>query len=224
MPPGPEAMPQTPTYSIIVLAAGRSTRMVSGNKLLAVLGGEPVVGRTIRAAAGSGVGEVIVVTGHEAAAVAEVAAIAEVAAGVDAAGEFRTRIVYHSSYDDGMASSLAEGIRSAEASNGYLILPGDMPLVQPETIRKVAGHFSSGRIVVPTFEGRRGHPVLFASTFRGDLLRLTGDAGARPVLERHAEFVSEIAVEDPGILTDVETCEDLDRIASIIGGESPSGC
>lgn len=183
--------------------------MDGGNKLLAVLDGKPVVARTIRAAMKSAVGNTIVVTGHEPEAVAE------------AAETLGATSVHHAKFEAGMASTIAAGVRASSKADGYLILPGDMPLVQTETLQAVASRFARGRIVVPTFQGHRGHPVLFASDFHQDLLALTGDHGARPVIEQHAAAVIEVEVDDPGILSDVDTPEDLHRLESIWRGDRP---
>jgi molybdenum cofactor cytidylyltransferase len=114
---------------------------------------------------------------------------------------------------DGMAHSLAAGIEAEADADGWVIALGDMPRVRPDTIRAVAGKLAAGApIVVPCYRGQRGHPVGFASDYRQELLGLRGDAGARAVLQRHASAVLRLDVDDPGVVQDVDTAEDLARL------------
>ena len=106
----------------------------------------------------------------------------------------------------GMARSLACAIRASMNADAWLIALGDMPFVAPATISAVAGQVAqSGRIVVPAFRGKRGHPVGFGSRYCAELLGLEGDEGARSVVKRHTQDVEIIDCEDPGIMRDIDT-------------------
>lgn len=113
----------------------------------------------------------------------------------------------------GISTSLRAGISASPPKTlGWLIALGDMPFLQPQTCRQVATTLrQQGGIVVPTYHGQPGHPVAFAQDFRAELLALRGDQGARPVVRRHLEQRRLIAVEDEGVLTDVDTREDWMR-------------
>ena len=194
-------MPKKPYIVALLLAAGRSTRFGNENKLLAELDGLPVLARTIRLAKESGAGRVLVVTGHDRRAVEAVAGAEGVAT------------THNPDYLDGMGSSIAAGVRSSLAPDaddrpapaGWLVWPGDMPCLQPGTARSVVDSFDPARPVVPTFNGQRGHPVLFPASFGERLARLTGDSGARTLLAEAAV----IEIGDPGILRDIDTRADL---------------
>ena len=113
-----------------------------------------------------------------------------------------------------MADSLATAIRFlakfAEADGGFVIALADMPYIKAETIRAVAGRFGNdASIVIPTYQGQRGHPVGFAGKFRHELESLQGDEGARSVIKRHANDVTLMACEDAGVLADIDTPADL---------------
>ena len=108
-----------------------------------------------------------------------------------------------------MASSIVAAVTHEPDAEFYAIWPGDMPAIRTETALHAISVARPGRIVVPTFDGRRGHPVVFSREFRDDLLLLRGDSGARLILERYPEAVDMIAVSDPGILFDVDTTDDL---------------
>jgi molybdenum cofactor cytidylyltransferase len=113
----------------------------------------------------------------------------------------------------GMGHSLVCGVRALEEATGWVVALADMPRVQPQTIARIADRLRVGaRIAVPVWDGRRGHPVGFAGSCRDELLALTGDSGARALLERHAAEVVWMPVDDPGIVEDVDTREDAARL------------
>lgn len=109
----------------------------------------------------------------------------------------------------GMGHTLAQGIAAAADWDVALIALADMPWIRPATYRAVADAADPQRIVVPSCGGRRGHPVAFGAGFYAELARLEGDAGARRVLARCADWVYELSVDDPGILRDVDRPADL---------------
>jgi molybdenum cofactor cytidylyltransferase len=183
----------------IVLAAGWSSRTGASNKLFFPVGTSTVLETVVSKALSSG-DETIVVTGHEWERVAALLS------------PYDVRLVHNNRFESGMASSIVCGVQHAIDSDGYLIWPGDMPLILPETVQIVRDRATGGKIAVPSFEGRRGHPVLFAKAFRNDLLSVTGDVGARAILHDRAEAVDEIPVSDAGILFDVDTPEAHDEL------------
>ena len=109
----------------------------------------------------------------------------------------------------GMGDSIAAAVRATRGASGWLILPGDLPLVRPETLRQIADALASHDIAVPVFRDQRGHPVGFSARCGEALAALVGDEGARSVLKRFA--VHTIDVEDEGCVTDVDTLEALAR-------------
>lgn len=114
---------------------------------------------------------------------------------------------------DGMGHSLAAAVRAEADAGGWIVALGDMPRVSVRTIESVIAALDAGaRIAVPVYQGERGHPVGFAASCREELLALRGDAGARNVLQRNADDVVRVEVDDPGILQDVDTVRDLDAL------------
>ena len=113
-----------------------------------------------------------------------------------------------------MADSLATAIRFSasflEADSGFVIALADMPFIKAETIGAVAEQLARGAsIVMPTYQGQRGHPVGFSAKFRNELGSLQGDEGARSIIKRNANDVKFFACEDSGILADIDTPADL---------------
>jgi molybdenum cofactor cytidylyltransferase len=189
------AVAEASQIAAIVLAAGKASRMGS-NKLVALLDGEPIVRRTVQAVLGSRARPVIVVTGHEAEAVR--AALA----GLD------VRFVHNPDYADGMSTSLRAGIAAAGAADAAMICLGDMPRLQAAHFNAVIDAFHAGDpsdIIVPTFERKRGNPVLWPRKFFAEMAALSGDVGARSLIERHAAHVRTLNVDDSAILVDVDT-------------------
>jgi len=193
-----------PRVTAVVLAAGRSTRFGPSNKLLADLDGAPVIRRTVAAVKDSGVASVIVVTGHMA------DEIRQALDGLDVA------FVDNPSYRDGLSTSLKAGLAALPRGiDGVLVALGDMPGVTGEDIDRLIAGFApkEGRsILVPTFQGKRGNPVLFAADLVPELVEVEGDAGAKHVIGRHGDEVTEVEIGSRRIFLDVDTPEALAQI------------
>ncbi len=183
------------TLAGIVLAAGTSTRFGSANKLLASWKGQPMVQTVVESALATELEPVVVVTGHEAEAVRAALAGLEV------------QFVHNGDYASGQASSLKTGIAAVpEQCDGALILLADMPRISPGEINLLLDSFAGpANIVVPVFQSQRGNPVVIGRAHFGELAGLSGDTGARRLLE--GENV--IAVEMPtgSVLQDFDTPE-----------------
>lgn len=110
--------------------------------------------------------------------------------------------------DEGMAASLVHALSCKRMARGWVIALADMPFVQPATAAALAAAVAAGAgIAAPTIGGRRGNPVAFGRMHLDELLQLRGDEGARRLLQAHP--VTAIAVDDPGILQDIDTPPDL---------------
>ena len=107
----------------------------------------------------------------------------------------------------GMGDSIAAAVRATAAAPGWLILPGDLPLVSPDTLRQVAAALATAAVVVPLFRGERGHPVGFERRCGLALAALQGDKGAAAVVRAHPVLALE--THDIGCITDVDTLEAL---------------
>jgi len=176
-----------------LLAAGESRRWGDDNKLLAAIDGQPMVRRTAEAILKSAVRPVLVVTGHEASDIE--AALAGLSLSFHHAPDFA----------EGMSASLRAGVDAVPADcPGALICLGDMPFVRPDTLDRLAGFHTGQAALFPTYEGQRGNPVLLGRALFADIMLLTGDQGARAILKAIPDQVGELAVDDPGVLRDVD--------------------
>lgn len=190
----------------IVLAAGASSRMGTLKPLLP-LGGVPALARSIGLLREAGIRDVLVVLGHHAEELRPLAA---------AAG---ARCVENPRHREGMFSSVAAGVAALPPpARGIFILPADIPLVRPATIRQLAAAFESRcrGVLYPTFEGRRGHPPLIARALLDGAVR--GRRGTlRDLLARHEADATDIAVPDEAIHLDMDTAADFDRLNALAG-------
>ena len=172
---------------VIVLASGRGERFRAsggqGSKLQALLGGKPVLQRTLEAVRASGLAYHVEDAGHE-----------------------------------GMGDSIAAGVRATPAAAGWLVLPGDLPLVRPESLRSVAAALAQWTVVLPYYKDERGHPVGFAASCRDALMALHGAQGAQQIVKAQvaAGTVGHIDLDDPGIVTDIDTVQDLARAEQLL--------
>ena len=189
--------------TVVVLAAGRSQRFGAGrHKLAQPLGASSVLAQTLSRAIASHLRTVVVTT----------AAFVDVARSSVAA---RDVVVLPDAGSDGNASlgmgtSIAAGVRASPDSDGWLVLPGDMPLVQPTTLLAVARALDHHAVAYAQHGGRRGHPVGFAAELYPELTELSGDEGARRIIARYPAFA--VDLDDPGILVDIDTEDDLDAL------------
>jgi molybdenum cofactor cytidylyltransferase len=185
----------------VVLAAGQSRRMGGPNKLLEIIGGKPLVRRVVEQVLASEVTAVVVVTGHQRERVQEALSGLEVI------------FTHNPDYADGLSGSVKAGIAALPANvDAALVCLGDMPQVDAKLIDRLVGIYDPERgalIVVPTFEGKRGNPVLWARRFFHDLIELQGDVGARHLIGTYADAVVEVPVESRAVFFDVDTPDAL---------------
>jgi molybdenum cofactor cytidylyltransferase len=191
--------------AVVVLAAGAGSRFEGpGHKLTqkVQLGGdgETILGACLVNATASGLRVVAVVTEALAAQANEHIAARDVVVVPSAAPE-RGR---------GMGDSIAAGVAASGEADGWLILPGDMPCVLPETILTVAQAMRGHSVVYAQYRARRGHPVGFAAGLYNDLIQLTGDEGARRLIARYP--AQAVDVPDAGVLMDIDTVDDLEAL------------
>ena len=185
--------------TIVVPAAGRGRRFAGPlNKLEQPFGGSTVLGSTVRHAIETQLPVVVVTTAALAPLVARQLATRDIVVLADAEAE------------QGMGHSISVGVAERSGAPGWLVLPGDMPLVRPGTILAVAGALEQYPVVYAQYRGRRGHPVGFAAELYSELILLRGDEGARRIMARYPSQGQE--VDDPGVLLDVDTASDLEAL------------
>ncbi len=183
----------------LLLAAGGSQRFGTDKRLVALPGVDNLIvhsARGLRAA----LEDVVVVLRPEDTQLSE------------AVGNLGCRVCQNPTPNEGMASSIRCGVRASIRSDGWLIVPADLPLLRASSIGQVALRLHSADAVVPICHGRRGHPVGFSGLFRDALLNLSGDRGARDILRKAHGRLVWLNLHDPGIYRDIDRPEDLEPI------------
>ena len=201
---GSETKPQRAAkIAGILLAAGKSTRMGS-NKLLTSVSGKPMIRHSAEALLASSAGPVLVVTGHERERV------------VEALQGLAVQFIDNPAYASGLASSLKAGLAAVPAdADGAIVALGDMPLVAGRHVNRLIAAFSPAEkrtIIVPVHGGERGNPVLWGREHFEEMLSLDGDRGAKSLMEKHEDHITEIAMRSDAVLADFDTPEALARL------------
>ena len=185
--------------SAIILAAGESKRMGKSKQLIP-FGRSTILEETVNNMLNSKVSEVIVVLGSRADEVTEKIAFKPV------------KTVVNPDYQQGMSASVIAGLRLIDSSAlAVMIALGDQPLINSQAINRLIEEFCNHDkgIAIPTYQGRRGHPVIFAMKYKEKLLELKGDIGGREIIDRYPDDVLEVAVNCEGIYIDIDTNKQL---------------
>lgn len=123
----------------------------------------------------------------------------------------KIKIVTNPHPEGGMSTSIRKGLQAiCPGSNGILVALGDQPFLKTRTINALIRIFDrkKERIIVPSFQGRMGHPVIFHKAYKKELMNLKGDVGGRSIIERHREDMRVVTVKSIGVVKDVDTWED----------------
>jgi molybdenum cofactor cytidylyltransferase len=194
----------------IILSAGESKRMGTPKQLLP-WGKTIILQQVIDNALASHLGQVILVLGSRAGEIAGKIKLSP-----------KTRIVINNVYQEGMSSSVKCGVMNAPASaEAFMLLLGDQPFISPAIINRVLAEYQKSKygIVIPVYNGKRGHPVIFAAKYKQELLAIA-DQGAKTVVNNHLRDILEVPLDVPEILTDIDTPQDYQKAKAQAEGNS----
>ena len=193
-----------PNILALLLAAGSSKRMGKKNKLLTDFNGTKMIVHIADQIKKSKVGQTTVVTGYEADQV------------TSALKHLTSNFVHNPDYTKGLSTSVKIGLNAVpDGIDGVIIFLGDMPLVKSRDINSIIEAFNptEGRsICVPIHGRKRGNPVLWGKQYITEILSISGDIGARHLLETHSDQISEVTIDTDGVLFDVDTPERLKEL------------
>ena len=187
-----------PMLSAILLAAGESKRMGEPKQLMP-LGQSTMVEQAIDNLLNSAVNEIIVVLGYRAEEVIKTVAAKPV------------KIAINPNYQQGMSTSIIAGLNLVDSqAQAVMLALSDQPLVDSQTINRLIKEFYNHDkgIAIPTYQGNRGHPIIFAIRYKPKLLELKGDIGGRQIIKHHPEDVLEVAVDSESVISDIDTRDD----------------
>lgn len=203
---------QPGSTAAVVLAAGMSRRMAAaGPKQLLRIAGKPLLVHALESIHTAGISEIVLILGAEAEAIQQQIAM------------HGARVVLNPDYRQGMGTSLRAGLAAVSSAAGAaLIILADQPFVRPETLHRLiafheqSSHERSGaQIILPLYRGFRGNPVLLDRSVFPEVMGLSGDVGCRAIFGSHTEGIHKLEVDDPGILLDIDTEDDLGRASEI---------
>jgi len=186
-----------PLISVIILAAGESRRMGEPKQLMP-LGKTTILQHTVDNFLNSEVHDVIVVVGYRAEEVISLIADRSVT------------ITVNSAYREGMSTSIIAGLSLiSEKTQGIMLALADQPFIDSHTINHLIEAFGAHNenIAIPVYQGKRGHPIIFAIKYKEALLRLKGDIGGREIIGQHPDDILEVPVNCEGICVDIDTVD-----------------
>ncbi|HNB27108.1 MAG TPA: nucleotidyltransferase family protein [Alphaproteobacteria bacterium] len=182
----------------VILAAGLSSRMAPQNKLLLEFGGEKLVHRLAREALASAAKQVIVVIGHDRWNVRK------------ALADLPVTLVENPDYTESQMTSVRAGVLAAPEADGYLIIPGDMPLLGAGDFDRLIARFGElkgEKAVVPFDEAERGNPIVIPGWSREEMYRRGINFGCRNLLINYPELVAPLKTAEPQFFQDCDTEE-----------------
>jgi molybdenum cofactor cytidylyltransferase len=190
-----------PIASAVILAAGLSSRMEGPHKLLLDIGGQPILRRVVTAVLGVAPAEVVVVTGYRA---------SDVTAALD---DLAVRFVHNADYAQGQPGSVVAGVRALTAfCHVVMVVLGDQPFLTPASLRRLLDAYRTAEdgksILVPTRNGQRGNPVLFAARHIPEITTGLLNVGCRRLIDSHPELVARIEMDDDAFVQDCDTPAD----------------
>ncbi len=190
----------------IVLAAGEGKRMEKA-KLTLPLGGKQLIEWVLQAAKLTPLDKYFLVVRPEDKEI------------IKTGKKWGAEIVINSEYKTGMSSSIRKALHkiSSEELEGFFVLLGDQPLINPSILYKMLLAFAPGKkeIIVPFYKDRQGNPVFFDGYWKDELMKLSGDVGGRILIKAHPERIKRYKISDESILLDIDREEDYERIKDI---------
>ncbi len=188
--------------SCLVLAAGLSSRMTIGNKLLLKVKNITIIEKTIKNLYASNIDSFLIILGHQSNLLSKVLK------------KFNIPLIINQSYKEGISSSIKKGIsRIDNKSNGVIICLGDMPKITSKTynilIEKFKKYYNNTTplIILPEYNGINGNPVILSNHFFPELAKISGDTGAKFLIKKNKQYIKKVIISEKYILEDVDDIE-----------------
>ena len=190
--------------SATILAAGQSSRMENGNKLLLPINEIPMISHVCNTVLTAGLDPVVVVTGFESDLVTQAIPTAI------------NDIIYNSHWQLGMASSIYEGLSALPQNvDGNMIVLGDMPMISKDTLTLLIDEFimlNGQHIIYPIYEERQANPVIFPKKYFQEILSSTGDRGCKKVLKQYLDDAVSVSIGSPEVVFDCDSEDNYFRL------------
>jgi len=181
--------------SAILLAAGQSKRMVGENKLAKKIQGVPLIKHSVKNILAASIDELIIVLGYQKEIIEKLIDKNE-----------KIKFVFNKDFESGMASSIKTGLDNlSEKTEAFFICLGDMPMVNHDIYNQIIRSKNNKEIIVPTYKGQQGNPVLFSNSMRNKIMHIQGDIGAKKILELNKDKILNLDINDQSITKDFNT-------------------
>ena len=186
--------------SAILLAAGQSKRMNGENKLTKEIKGIPLIKHSVKNILASSVDELIIILGYQNEIIEKL---------IDK--HKKIKFVFNKDFESGMASSIKIGLDNlSKKTESFFICLGDMPMVSHDIYDQLIKSKDKKKIIIPTYKGQQGNPILFDRSMKEKILEITGDAGAKKILDRNREKIFNFEINNEAILKNYNTLDSFD--------------
>ena len=181
--------------SAILLAAGQSKRMNGENKLTKKIQGIPLINHSVKNILASSIDELIIVLGYQKEIIEKLIDKNE-----------KIKFVFNNNFESGMASSIKIGLNNlSEKTEAFFICLGDMPMINQEVYNQLIRSRNNKEIIVPTYKGQQGNPILFSKSMKSIIISIEGDIGAKKILELNKDKILKVKIDDINITKDFNT-------------------
>ena len=188
--------------SAILLAAGQSKGMVGENKLTKKIKGIPLIKRSVQNILASSINELIVVLGHQKEIIEKLIDKNE-----------KIKFIFNKEYESGMAASIKTGLNNlSEKTEAFFICLGDMPMVNSDVYNQLINSRNQKNIIVPTYNGQQGNPVLFDKSMKEKVMDITGDVGAKKILDLNKDKILNLEINNQSITKGFNTQGDFSSL------------
>jgi len=188
--------------SAILLAAGQSKRMNGENKLTKEIQGISLIKLTVKNILASSINELIVVLGHQKEIIEKLIDKNE-----------KIKFIFNKDYESGMSSSIKTGLNNlSEKTEAFFICLVIMPMVNSDIYNQLIQSRNQKDIIVPTYKGQQGNPVLFDNSMKEKVLNISGDVGAKKILELNKDKILNLEIGDQGIARSFDTQDDFNSL------------
>jgi len=188
--------------SAILLAAGQSKRMSGKNKLTKEIQGIPLIKLSVKNILASSINELIIVLGHQKEIIEKL---------IDK--NKKIKFVFNKNFESGMASSIKTGLNHlSEKTEAFFICLADMPMVNHDIYNQLIKSKDNKEIIVPTYKGQQGNPVLFDKSMKEKVLDIKGDVGAKKILELNKDKILNLEINDQSITKGFDTKDNFNSL------------
>ena len=188
--------------SAVLLAAGQSKRMDGENKLTKEIQGVPLIKHSVKNILASSVDELIIVLGFQKEIIEKL---------IDKNNKIK--FVFNKDFENGMASSIKTGLDNlSEKTEAFFICLGDMPMVNHDIYNQLIKSKDNKEIIVPTYKGQQGNPVLFDKSMKETVMNITGDVGAKKILELNKDKITNLEINNQNISKSFNTQDNFSSL------------